>query len=67
MQCPNCYCSMYEEDDLGGGDKGYECPCCGHQIFDEDLPCPKGDDGEPCCRTETEWGGYECLMCGRDM
>lgn len=67
MECPKCYVHMNDEDDLGDGDSGYECPICGYAVADYELPCPDSEDGSPCFKVDTEWGGYECGMCGRDM
>lgn len=66
MLCPKCHdTSMYDMDDNGGGWSGWECPVCGAQVIDADLPCPNDPEGEPCLFVDNEWGGSECISCGR--
>lgn len=67
MLCESCDLTMYEIDDCGDGTTGHECPGCGRVVSDADEPCPEGVDGEPCVAVDGQYGGMECLMCGRDM
>ncbi len=68
MNCPNgCDITMFEIDDCGDGTKGYECGLCGAIVSEDEIPCPKGADGEPCYAVDGPHGRMVCLMCERDM
>lgn len=68
MMCPNgCDMTMVNIDDCGDGSRGWECQMCMCVVSEDDQPCPKGEDGEPCVSVDGEFGGMECLMCRRDM
>lgn len=66
MECPHCYVMMMDEDDLGDGNRGWECPICHRQIADREQPCPDDPEGEPCYFVDNEYGQPVCITCGRD-
>lgn len=67
MKCSDCDLTMVQIDDCGDGSRGWECQGCMMVVSEDDQPCPKGEEGEPCYSVDNAWGGYECAMCGRDM